>query len=107
VVLWSLVLLVALLRYYGVISSLDTAFTPHRLRYPPTRPPHATPANGARTAGSSGSGGVGVGGSGSVGGWLLGLTNLFPLVLMLLFASGQWQRWLQHYQQQQRMQQQH
>ena len=96
--IWSLVLLVALLRYYGVIAAFDHAFAPHHSRQQPTHAAYGGTAQRGR--GSVG----GVSGGGSVGGWLLGLTNLFPLVLMLLFASGQWQRWLQH-QQQQRTQQ--
>lgn len=105
-VLWSLVLTVALLRYFGHLTSLDTHLTPHHQHTRTHSSAKAYTSAGTRTAGSIGGVSGGSGGSvgGSVGGWLLGLTNLFPLVLMLLFASGQWQRWLQ---QQQRMQQQH
>ena len=105
-VIWALVLVVALLRFYGLIAAFDQAFATHspQRQHPSTSTTHST-TNRVRRDGTGNSADMsGVGGVASVGGWLLGLTNLFPLVLMLLFASGQWQRWLQH-QQQQRMQQ--
>ena len=99
-ILWSLVLSLALLRYLGVFPSHHPSILPpaHQQRQSKVY----GGSSSTRTVNGGRAGGAGSRGEliGEVGDWLLMLTNLFPLVLMLLFASGQWQRWLQHQQQQ-------
>ena len=81
--IWTLVLLVALLRAFGFFALLD--HSPYDARQRPTA---ASAAAGRGMRGSQVLSDREVTNSQ----WLLGLTNLLPLALMALFAAGQLQR---------------
>ena len=89
--LWSLVAATAFLRCTGFFAAFDHSAYAHQQH----RQQQQQQAVLGRAWGSRGGGGL------VDPNWLLGLTNLFPLVLMLLFATGQWQRRQQQQQQQQ------